>query len=91
MSEEVTKPVDGTTTVENTEQKKKKQLFESATTSGMGGGSEDDTDTTDTTKKNVDAFYQVLWPVLEKEGGWTMVGLPLLFDVYYLRFVIFVC
>mmetsp|Transcript_21193 Transcript_21193/g.33296 ORF Transcript_21193/g.33296 Transcript_21193/m.33296 type:complete len:669 (-) Transcript_21193:52-2058(-) len=84
---QVVKPVD-ITVIENTssneeEQKKmmmkqnnNKQLFESTTTSGMGGGSSnnDDTTTTDnSTKRNIDAFYQVLWPVLEKEGGWTLV------------------
>ncbi len=85
MSSEVAKPVVGTGPTENkpSEQQKKKQLFESATTSGMGGGSDENNTDTASTKKNVDAFYQVMWPVLEKEGGWTLVRL-FIHDVYYL-------
>ena len=74
---EVAKPlttsaVDSTAenTPNNNEAEQRKQLFESTTTSGMGGSG----DTTDNNEqRNVDAFYQVVWPVLEKEGGWTLV------------------
>ncbi|KAK1732349.1 hypothetical protein QTG54_016979 [Skeletonema marinoi] len=75
---EVAKPLTTSaigTTAENTpnnnEAEQRKQLFESTTTSGMGGSG--DTTTSNNEQRNVDAFYQVVWPVLEKEGGWTLV------------------
>jgi len=37
----------------------------------MGGSG--DTTTSNNEQRNVDAFYQVVWPFLEKEGGWTLV------------------
>mmetsp|Transcript_32399 Transcript_32399/g.48312 ORF Transcript_32399/g.48312 Transcript_32399/m.48312 type:complete len:614 (-) Transcript_32399:34-1875(-) len=37
----------------------------------MGGSG--DTTTSNNEQRNIDAFYQVVWPVLEKEGGWTLV------------------
>ena len=44
----------------------RRTLFESTTTKGMGPNSSSEQD-------NVDAFYKVLWPVLEKDGGWSLV------------------
>ena len=50
-----------------------KQQLELHTTSGMKG-SASGPDTKDTKKeRNVTAFYNVVWPILEKEGGWTLV------------------
>ncbi len=46
-----------------------KQQLELHTTSGMEGSDKDK----DTKERNVTAFYNVVWPILEKEGGWTLV------------------
>jgi len=54
----------------------KQQLLESSTISGMegkGGGSSSSSSSLDIKERNVTAFYQVVWPLLEKEGGWTLV------------------
>ena len=50
-----------------------KQQLEWHTTSGMAEGSASGPDTKDTKERNVTAFYNVVWPILEKEGGWTLV------------------
>ena len=36
-------------------------------------GSEGSDKDKDTKERNVSAFYNVVWPILEKEGGWTLV------------------
>ena len=54
-----------------------KQQLELHTTSGMKGSDKD------TKERNVSAFYKVVWPILEKEGGWTLVRFCFIF-VYVL-------
>lgn len=39
----------------------RKQRLEAMSTIGMKG------------QRTIDAFYDVMWPILEKEGGWTLV------------------
>ncbi len=56
------KIVDTTNNLDNTTFTTRKQRLESITTSGMNGE-----------QRTIDAFYEVMWPILEKEGGWTLV------------------
>ena len=53
-----------------------KQQLELHTTTGMEGSGSDNN--TDTKERNVTAFYNVVWPILEKEGGWTLVRVNIL-------------
>ena len=55
-----------------------KQQLELHTTSGMEGSLNALDKDKDTKERNVTAFYNVVWPILEKEGGWTLVRVNIL-------------
>ena len=68
LNPNTTEPTTGAVSISCT-----KQQLELHTTSGMAEGSASGPDTKDTKERNVTAFYNVVWPILEKEGGWTLV------------------
>ena len=63
-----------------------KQQLEASTTSGMEG--EGSSSSSETKERNVTAFHQIVWPILEKEGGWTLVRIePSLLYILLLDFL----
>ena len=74
LTEDTTEPTTGAVSSST------KQQLEWHTTFGMEGSL---SNALDTKERNVSAFYNVVWPILEKEGGWTLVRFCFVF-VYVL-------